>query len=88
LRYFKRLKSVEKSTEEQGYIYYCCRTYSRREKRVQQKIDRLCDLAAGEYAAALREFLLTDADWIYICQKHHISESTLDRIRRRFYELW
>lgn len=88
MRRFKVLRSVRKSWEEQGYIFFCCRTYGRQPQKVRQKIDRLCASAGGEYATALKAYLTTDADWIWICRKYAISESTLDRIRRRFFESW
>ena len=85
---FKYLRSVRKSYDEQGYIYYTCKTYGRQPPWIKAKIDRLCESAGGEYAPALKEFLTTDADWIWVCRVHSISSATLERIRRRFYESW
>ena len=88
MRYFKRLRSVNKSYEEQGLIYFTCINYKRQPARIREKIDRLCESAGGEYATALKEYMTTDADWIYICDRYHLSNSTLERIRRAFFESW
>lgn len=85
---FKRLHSVRKSYNEQGLIYFTCQTYGKQPEWMRRKIDGLCVSAGGEYAPALQEYLMTDADWIFVCQKYHISDRTLDRIRKRFYESW
>ena len=88
MKTFRRLRSVRKSYNEQGLIYFLCQNYRWQPQRVQQKIDRLCESAGGEYAPALKEFLTTGADWISVCAKHHISDRTLERARRSFYESW
>jgi len=85
---FKWLRSVNKSYDEQAFIFYTCATYGTQKKTAQNRIRRLCERAAGEYAAALLEFLTTKADFRYICTKHSISDSTLERARRKFYDLW
>ena len=86
---FKFLRAVQgKSYVQQGEIYFTCRNYRQQPQQVRARIDDLCRKAAGEYWKALREYLTTDADWRYICDKHYISSATLDRIRIRFYELW
>lgn len=88
MKQFKKLKSVPKSYEEQGYIYFTCQGYRRAPPYMRQKIDRLCLAAGGEYAKALKEYMTTRADWITICRKYSVSQATLDRARRRFYALW
>lgn len=88
LKRFRHLKSVSKSYEEQGAIYFACATYRDQPAAVRRKIDRLCERAGGEYAPALKEFLTTGADWAWICDRYYLSERTLDRARKKFYELW
>ena len=85
---FRRLRSIRKSYNEQGLIFFTCQTYRSQPERVRRRIDRLCESAGGEYAEALKEFLTTGADWISVCAKNHICDSTLERARRRFYESW
>ena len=55
---------------------------------VRRRIDELCERAGGEYAPALKAYMTTDADWLWICDQYHVSESTLARVRKKFYELW
>ena len=85
---FKQLRSVNKSYNEQALIYFTCITYDRQNATTRRKIERLCRKAAGEYAPALLEYLTTDAEWVGVCQKYHVGDRTLERVRRRFYELW
>lgn len=88
MRGFKHLRSINRNYSEQGLIFFTCQTYGKQPEWMRRKIDKLCESAGGEYAPALKEFLTTDADWIYICGKHHISDRTLYRIRKAFYENW
>ena len=87
-RKFKYLPSVSKSYPEQGMIFFVCQTYSRQTPEMQSKIDRLCREAGGEYADALRAYLCTPASWEAVTTEYFVSPSTLDRVRRRFFELW
>lgn len=88
MRGFRYLRSVRKTYNEQGMIYFACVNYARLTPGTRRKIDRLCERAGGEYAPALKEYLTTEADWRYICDKHHFSDKTLERVRRKFYEAW
>jgi hypothetical protein len=88
LKTFRRLKNVRKSYAEQGAIFFACATCRQQPRAVQAKIDRLCQSVGGEYAPALKAFLTTDADWLWVCDHYHISGATLERLRRKFYEAW
>ena len=44
-REFKRLRSVNKSYDEQGAIFFACRNFARQPKKTQDKIRRLCGAA-------------------------------------------
>ena len=85
---FKYLPSVKKSYEQQGEIFFACRNYARQPEALRAKIDALIAEAGGEHAAALRAYLTTCASWERVTMEYYVSASTLDRIRRRFYELW
>lgn len=87
-RKFKYLPSVHKGYAEQGMIFFVCQTYRRQTPEMQSKIDRLCREAGGEYADALRAYLCTPASWEAVTTEYFVSPSTLDRVRRRFFELW
>lgn len=86
---FKYMRAVRnKSYAQQGAIYFTCVNYRTQPERVQRRIETICRKAAGEYWEALLEYLTTDADWIWVCDHYHISRSTLDRVKIKFYALW
>lgn len=85
---FKRLRSVNKTYDQQGEIFFCCRNYARQTERVQRKIRKLCEYAGREYAPALFVYLTTDISWQRTVMDYGISEETLLRARRRFYDAW
>ncbi len=85
---FKMLRGIDVPRAVQGKIFYTCQNYAREPERVQAKIRRLCKEAGGDYADELFLFLTTDISWQRITTDYFISEATLCRIRRRFYELW
>ena len=85
---FKRLRSVNKTYDEQGEIFFACRNYARQPKKVREKIRRVCEKAGGDYAKELFIYLTTNISWQQMVTEYYISEATLCRIRRRFYELW
>ena len=88
MREFVYLRSVRKPKRVQGMIYYTCLNYDRQPQRMRRRIEELCRQAAGEYAGALFAFMTTEQSWAQICSRYAISSSTLERCRRRFYELW
>lgn len=85
---FKMLSSVEKSYEEQGEIFFLCRNFEKQERKIRERIQRLCKEAAGEYAPALLCYLTTSASWQQVTREYAISDSTLNRCRRDFYARW
>ena len=83
---FRFKKSLDVDYERQGYIYFSSRTYDQLSPSQQRKIVDLCLRAGGEYHAALFEFVTTDAGATAVCMRHHLSQSTLERAVRRYYE--
>ena len=83
---FRYKKSIDVPYERQGYIYFASRMFHRLTLRQQQKIIDLCTEAGGEYHAALFEFVTTNNGAAAVCMKHHLSQSTLERAVRRYYE--
>ena len=84
---FRYKKSVPVSYERQGYIYFSSLLYREMPERAQRKILNLCmECGGGDYYRALFEFVTTDANATYICMKHNLSRSTLERIVRKYYE--
>ena len=85
---FKKLRGVHLPEEKQGLIRYSCLTYKDQPKHIQNKIQRLCREVGGAYQAALREVMCSKNSITSIAMAHHVSESVLYELRRRFYERW
>ncbi len=74
--------------QQQGLIYFTCRTYADQPKDIRDKIDSLCACVGGEYERALFAVLTSPKSIRLIALDEHVSESTLYKLRRRFYESW
>ena len=82
---FRVKKSIPVEPDLQGYIYFASRMYRKLGNKSQQMVLRLCQEAGGEYQKALFDFVTTDAGFVAVCRKHYISQSTLERMVRRYY---
>lgn len=85
---FKKLRGVALPEEKQGLIRYSCLTYKEQPKHIQNKIQRLCREVGGAYQAALWEVMCSKSSITSIAMAHHVSETVLYELRRRFYERW
>lgn len=85
---FRYKKSVPVSYERQGYVYFKSLCYKILPEREQQQIVNACVRAAGEHYQALFQFVTSEAGAEAVCQRHHISRSTLERAVRRYYEVF
>lgn len=85
---FRFKNSILVDYNTQGYIYFTSRMYHRLNRKHQEKICRLCKEAGGEYHKALFEFVTSDAGATAVCMKHFLSQSTLERIVRKYYTLF
>lgn len=85
---FRKLRGVDLPEEKQGLVRYVCLNCDSQPKRIQEKIQRLCDDAGGAYSAALREVMCSRKSIAAISMEHHVSESSLYRMRKEFYEKW
>lgn len=85
---FKKLRGVGLPEEQQGLIRYTCLTCKNQPEHIKRKVRRLCDECGGEYSAALQEVMCSKRGIRSIALDHHVSESTLYRIRKNFYERW
>lgn len=82
---FRFKKSIPVGYDLQGYIYFVSRLYRHLSAQRRKQILNLCAQAGGEYYQALFEFVTTDAGASAVCAKHFLSQSTLERIVRRYY---
>ena len=85
---FKKIRGISLPEEKQGLIRYTCLTYREQPAHIQRKIRRLCQEQGGQYSAALWEVMCTTESATSISMRNHIGESTLYRIRKKFYENW
>ena len=82
---FRVKKSIPVDPDLQGYIHFASRMYRKLDVKGQRRVKELCELTGGEHYQALFEFVTTDAGAVAICSKHYISQSTLERIVRKYY---
>lgn len=85
---FKKLRGLSLPEEKQGLIRYTCLTHLCQPRYVRDKIDRLCASCGGEHSAALRDVMCSLKSITMIALQYSVSESTLYRLRRKFYESW
>ncbi len=84
---FRFKRSVKVGYDRQGYIYFWSRAYKGLPAAERKRIRSLCDRAGGEHSGALMEFVTTDRGATAVCQKYFISQSTLERMVKKYYVL-
>lgn len=82
---FRFKRSVPVSYDRQGYIYFLSRAYKGLPAEEKKKIREACKKAGGEHEKALFSFVTTDKGAVSVCRKYFVSESTLERIVRKYY---
>ena len=82
---FRYKKSVPLSYDRQGYIYYRSRLYSKLSLDKKEIIRDLCRDAGGQHHKALLSYVTGSMSAAQVCAKYYISQSTLDRLVRRYY---
>lgn len=83
---FKYKRGIKVSYDRQGYIFFLCRRFRTLPKDKKDAIRALCQKTGGPYARALLRFLTTADRATKICMEEYISEATLYRAVKRFYE--
>lgn len=83
---FRYKRGIRVSYKRQGLIYFTLQNYRALPKEKQEKLRRLCAEAAGEYAKALWDYLTTDKGYVGVSIEHNLSQATLFRCVKRFYE--
>lgn len=84
---FRKLRGVKAGYRRQVLVYALCKNYRTRPPEEKKLIRDNCQAAGGEYAEALFELLTTERSFSDICGSRAVSESTLIRVRRDFYNL-
>lgn len=88
---FKFMRTVGLSYEEQGECYFTCQRYAKLDRIERERIESICrSVSAGDDVKrqAILAYMTTRISWRETCARFYVSDSTLDRLRRRFYELW
>ena len=83
---FRFKSSVPVSYDWQGYIYFKSRLYQELPQRDRDTILNMCLECGGEYYEALFDFVTTGMGAVHVCEKHHLSRSTLERVVRKYYQ--
>ncbi len=82
---FRYKRAVPVSYDRQGYIYFLSRAYKGLPEAEQQRIRKACREAGGEHEKALFAFVTSDMGQTAVCSRYYISQSTLERIVRKYY---
>lgn len=88
---FRKMRGVKVPPDRQGLLFFTCRNYNDLPQSTKCRINDLCDMISeGDqaYRAALFDMLTTKNSVVNISMKHAVSQSTLYKLRRRFYEAW
>ena len=86
MEHFRFMKRINKNYNEQGYIYFLSKKYNELPLMQQVDIDEHCENVGGAYAEALKKYVTTDISATAVCIKHCMSESTLSRLIKRYYD--
>ena len=82
---FRFKKAIPVDYDAQGYIYFLSKRYKDLPAAAKRRIEGICRTAGGEHHQALLEFVTTDAGAVAVCCRYYISQSTLERIVRKYY---
>lgn len=83
---FRFKRGIRVSYKRQGFIHFTMQNVAALPEGKREKLRKLCRDAAGEYDCALWEMLTTEAGYVDISMRHHVSQATLFRCIKRFYE--
>lgn len=83
---FRKMRGIGLPYAVQGYIFFACQCYEYMPAGVQRKIDRTIEEVCGDYPEALRAMLTTLRPVYAIAAEYFVSDRTLYRLRKTFYE--
>ncbi|WP_101908865.1 hypothetical protein [Marasmitruncus massiliensis] len=82
------MRGVDLPYIKQGLIYFTCRNFNDQPAIVQHKINNLCLECGKDHYQALFEVVTSSKSISRIAMDHHIDESWLYQLRKRFYVKW
>ncbi len=87
---FKKRRGIKIPYNKQGLIYFTCVNYKDMPDDIQQRIVQLCDEVGGDDYADVLFAAVTDSTKSIrsLSMEYHVSEMSLYRYRKKFYELW
>ena len=87
---FKKRRGIHIPYNKQGLIYFSCMNYKDMPEDVQNKIVNLCNEVGGKEYADVLFAVVTDSTKSIraLSMEYHISEMSLYRYRKKFYESW
>lgn len=86
---FKKRRGIHIPYNKQGLIYFTCVNIKDMPEHIQQKILNLCEEVGKEHAEVLFQVVTNSNKSIRsLAIEHHISERSLYRYRKKFYEEW
>lgn len=85
---FKNRRGFNVPYNQQGFIYFTCINYKYQPVEIRHKILNLCTKCGGQYYQAVFEAVTTEQNLLPIAMKHHMDETNLWRMVRKFFENW
>ena len=86
---FKKRRGIHIPYNKQGLIYFTCVNYKDLPEDIQKKILNLCEEVGKEHEDVLFKVVTNSNKSIRsLAIEHHISERSLYRYRKKFYEEW
>lgn len=83
---FRYKKGIRVPYRRQGLIYFTMLASGELPKEKREKLRRLCMTVAGGHDEALWDLLTTEDGYVAVSLRHNVSQETLFRLRKRFYE--
>lgn len=83
---FRFKRGIDVGYDLQGYIYFYSRLAGELGMAAEQRVLNLCIRCGGEYHRALWEYVTSDRGAVAVCMRHYLSEATLFRLVKRYYE--
>lgn len=86
---FKKRRGINIPYNKQGMIYFTCMNIDDMPEHIQNKIINLCNEVGKEHSEVLYQVVTNSNETIRsLAMKYHISEMSLYRFRKKFYESW
>lgn len=83
---FRFKRGIDVGYDLQGYIYFYSRMARRLGADAERRVLNLCIKCGGEYYRALWEYVISDRGAVAVCMRHYLSEATLWRMVKKYYE--